>query len=168
MTRFGPDATCERSVCQGEHAHKGGEHTNPRSPRYDGPHVTVTALPEGPRRAARALLAAGAPVPDVVDLVKEIHRLRDQVAAVTVDKDRQVQAAFARSESCEAHGEEIAQLGTQLHASDQRAERNDRGRIALLSFPHDIEKLRDDAQVSGADLKRAARKVLDAHGRAWR
>lgn len=168
MTRFGPDAPCERTACTDEPAHKGGEHIDPRSTRYDGPSVTVTALPEGPRRAARALLAAGAPVPEVVDLVNEIHRLRDQVAAVQVDKDRQVRKASDRALSCEAHGEQIKALEGQVTHFDRVAARNDRGRLALLQLPHEIAELRDDAPPTVADLKRAARKVLDAHGRAWK
>ncbi|TDC35706.1 hypothetical protein [Micromonospora sp. KC213] len=166
--RFGADAPCERTACASEPAHVGGEHIDPRSPRYDGPRVTVTALPEGPRRAARALLAAGAPVAEVVDLVEEIHRLRNQVAAVQVDADRQVRAASERALSCEAHGEVIRGLEAQVTHFERQAAKNDRGRIALLGLPHALEDLKADARVTVADLKKAARKVLDAHGRAWK
>lgn len=156
---------CERTGCPD---HDASEHLDPRHERYDGPAVTFAALPEAARHAAYTLRAAGAPVPEIVDMAREILRLRAQVAAVRVDADRQVRAALAQSESCDSHGKEITQLGEQLHHAAVRAERNDRGRIALLAFPRMIEDLPADAKVSTADLKRAARKVLDAHGRAWK
>lgn len=166
MTSYGPDAKCQRAACADEPAHVGGEHIDPRSGRYDGPGVTFRALPETARRAAHALREAGAPIPEVVDMAREILRLRGQVAAVQVDRDRQVRAALARSESCETHGQEIAELGKQLHEADKRAERNDRGRVTLLVLPQMIEAL--SALPTLTELKRAARKTLDAHGRVWK
>ncbi|MFG3710094.1 hypothetical protein [Micromonospora sp. NPDC047730] len=169
MTTYGPEQPCARTDCVDEPPHKGGEHIDPRSPRYDGPGATFGALPHNCRRAAYALKASGAPVPEVVEMAREILRLRDQVAAVQVDRDRQVLAASKRALSCEAHGEQIAELEKQVDHFDRLAARNDRGRIALLALPRSIEELRaDEKPPTIAALKKAARKVLDAHGRAWK
>lgn len=168
MTAYGAEQPCQRTACQTEPPHLGGEHIDPRSPRYDGPEITFGALPAACRRAAFALRAAGAPVPEVVELAREILRLREQIAHVRVDADRQVRAALARSASCEAHGAEIAELAQQLHAASQRAERNDRGRVALLALPHALEDLPDGAVLTAEQARAAARRALAAHERGWR
>lgn len=154
---------CERTGCPD---HDANEHLDPRHERYDGPGITFGALPESCRRAAYALRDAGAPVPEIVDMAREILRLREQVAAVRVDADRQVRAALQQSQDCEAHGREIAELGKQLQHASERAERNDRGRIALLSLLHSLRELRAVPTLDA--LQRAARKASDAHDRAWK
>ena len=135
---YGPDKPCQRTACADEPAHLGGEHTDPRNERYDGPSTTINALGAGPRDAARALLAAGAPMPEVVDMAKEIHRLKEQVAAVQVDKDRQVRDASDRALDCTEHGKVIADLEKQVHHFDQHAAALDKSRITYVSGLHDI------------------------------
>ncbi|MFG3715837.1 hypothetical protein [Micromonospora sp. NPDC047730] len=162
MTRPIP---CERSGCP---EHDAREHLDPRHDRYDGPAATFGALPHNCRKAAYALREAGASVPEVVELAREILRLRAQVAAVQVDADRKVREASARALDCDDHGRIIRELEGQVTHFDRLAARNDRGRIALLALPHALEELKPDAKVTVADLKRAAKKALDAHGRAWK
>ncbi|WP_051723715.1 hypothetical protein [Micromonospora chokoriensis] len=135
---YGPDKTCQRTACATEPAHLGGEHIDPRSERYDGPSTTLNALGAGPRKAARALLAAGAPMPEVVDMAKEILRLKGQVAAEQVDKDRQVRAAGDRALDCTEHGKVIADLEKQVHHFDQRAAAYDKSRLTCVSGLHEI------------------------------
>lgn len=137
---YGPDKPCQRTACATEPAHLGGEHIDPRNERYDGPSVTVNALGAGPREAARKLLAAGAPMPEVVDLAKEILRLRSQVAHVQVDKDRQVHAASERALDCTEHGKVIADLERQVHHFDQHAAALDKSRVTYVSGLHDISE----------------------------
>lgn len=178
--KYGPDKPCQRTVCGNEPPHLGGAHIDPRDPLYDGPTTTVNALPAAARDACRNLLAAGASVPDVVDLAREIHRLRDQVAAVRVDMDRQVRAAGERALDCEEHGKDIRQLEEQLAHADKAARQNDAGRVALLGGLHPIE----DAIRGLQEKARRGEKVPDltavldvfakviertyaAHKRAW-
>jgi TPR repeat protein len=177
---YGPDKPCKRTACADGDPHLGGAHINPRSPLYDGPSTTVNALPTTARDTCRNLLAAGASVPDVVDLANEIHRLRDQVAAVRVDMDRQVRAAMQRAGDCEEHGKDIRRLEEQVHYFDRAADKNDAGRLALLSGLHPIEDAIRALQESARrgdkvpDLKtvldvfaKAIERTYAAHKRAW-
>lgn len=137
---------CERSTCPTPHDAR--EHLDPRHERYDGPGVEVTALPAGPRAAARALIAAGGPVPEVIDLVREIHALRDQVAHVRVDADRKVREASARALDCADHGRTIADLEAQVSSLDKSYREADatRGRYAvfLLGLRDSLSKIDPD------------------------
>jgi hypothetical protein len=167
-TEYGPNKPCQRTSCAAGGPHLGGAHIDPRSPLYDGPEITVNALPAAARDACYNLLHAGASVPDVIDLAKEIHRLLDQVAAVRVDMDRQVRAAGVRALDCEEHGKDIARLEEQLTHSDKSARQNDAGRVALLSGFHAIEDgitvLRD--KIKRGDPVPELSKVLDVFGKA--
>jgi hypothetical protein len=177
---YGPDKPCRRTACADGPPHLGGAHIDPRNPLYDGPDTTVNALPMAARDACRKLLAAGASVPDVVDLAREIHRLRDQVAAVRVDMDRQVRAAMQRAGDCEEHGKDIRRLEEQVDHFDRAADRNDAGRVALLGGLHPIEDAIRALQESARrgdkvpDLKtvldvfaKAIDRTYAAHKRAW-
>jgi hypothetical protein len=179
-TEYGPNKPCQRTACADATPHLGGAHIDSRNPLYDGPTTTVNALPAAARDACYNLLHAGASVPDVVDLAEEIHRLRDQVAAVQVDRDRQVRAASARALDCEEHGKDIARLEEQLTHSDKSARQNDAGRVALLGGFFQLEDaitmLRDNIK-RGHPVPELG-KVLDvfanalerasaAHKRAW-
>jgi hypothetical protein len=179
-TEYGPNKPCQRTACAAAEPHLGGVHLDPRSPLYDGPDITVNALNAVARSACRKLLAAGASVPEVVDLANEIHQLRDQVAAVRVDKDRQVRAAGVRALDCEEHGKDIARLEEQLTHSDNSARQNDAGRVALLNgffaLEDAITMLRD--KIKRGDPVPELGKVLEvfsgviertnaAHKRAW-
>jgi hypothetical protein len=179
-TEYGPDKPCKRTACADGDPHLGGAHIDPRNPLYDGPDITVNALPMTARDACRNLLAAGASVPDVVDLAREIHRLRDQVAAVQVDRDRQVRAASARALDCEEHGKDIRQLEEQVDHFDRAADKNDAGRVALLGGLHQLEDAIRALQESARrgdevpDLKtvldvfaKAIERTRAAHKRAW-
>jgi outer membrane murein-binding lipoprotein Lpp len=142
LDQYGPTKPCQRTgACVEAGPHLGGVHLDPRHPLYDGPSTTINALPHQARDAARVLLAGGAPVPEVIEMAKEIHRLRSQVAAVSVDKDRQVRAALQRADDCAEHGKDIVQLNEQVHFFDEQARKNDAGRIALLGLLHAVEDL---------------------------
>jgi hypothetical protein len=177
---YGADKPCRRTACATADPHLGGAHIDPRNPLYDGPTTTVNALPMAARDACYNLLHAGASVPDVVDLAHEIHRLRDQVAAVRVDMDRQVRAASERALDCEEHGKDIRRLEEQVHHFDKAATRDNAGRLALLGGLHPIEDAIRTLQESARrgdkvpDLKtvldvfaKAIERTYAAHKRAW-
>jgi hypothetical protein len=179
-TEYGPDKPCRRTACADGPPHLGGAHIDPRNPLYDGPTTTINALPMTARDACRNLLAAGASVPDVVDLANEIHRLREQVAAVRVDKDRQVRTAMQRAGDCEEHGKDIARLEEQLTHSDKSARQNDAGRVALLGGFFALEdgigilkeKIRRNEKVPDLGtvldvFTQAIARASAAHKRAW-
>lgn len=134
-----PDRLCRRDACAEEPQHRGEEHLDPRSPRFDGPDLAVGALNSGPRAAARALLAACAPVPEVVDLVQEIHRLNRTVAALRVDKDRSVEAASRRALDCADHGHLIKSAEESAHHFDQMADRHEAARRALVGVLYTLK-----------------------------
>lgn len=152
LTKYGPDKPCQRTVCATGDPHLGGAHIDPRNPLYDGPDITVNALPMAARDACRKLLAAGASVPEVVDLAEEIHRLGDQVARL----------------------EELAAL------LDKQSNHNNAGRLALLGYLGPIEDtiralqqnifhgdpVPDLKTVLGV-LSDALVRVHAAHKRAW-
>jgi hypothetical protein len=177
---YGPNKPCQRTACADGDPHLGGVHIDPRNPLYDGPDITVNALPAVARDACRNLLAAGASVPDVIDLANEIHRLRDQVAAVRVDMDRQVWAAMQRAGDCGEHGKDIHRLEEQVDHFDRAAAQNDAGRVALLGGLHQLEdairmlqeqggrgeKVPDLALVLDVFAK-AIERTYAAHKRAW-
>lgn len=180
-TDRGPDQPCQRVACiNSAGPHLAGRHLDPRDELYDGPHSTLTVLPLSCRDSARKIVdQAPALMPEVIDMAQEIERLRDQVAHVQVDADRKVREAMARSESCEHHGQEIVELGRQLHAADRRASAEEAGRIALLGF---LQVVRDfvDAHRKGTApggltvakvvdaLAKAIKKTEAAHTRAWK
>lgn len=177
---FGPQAICKRTACVEIDPHKAGRHLDQRDELYDGPDSLLQVLPLAVRDSARRLVReAPALMPEVVDLAEHIEFLRGQVAHASVDKDRQVREAMARSESCEHHGQEIRQLSEQVHHFDRSADKHDRGRIALLGG---LQAVRDftDAYRAGktpADLtveqvvsalEAHLRKAYAAHERAWK
>ena len=181
--QYGPDKPCQRTTGPCVHAdpHLGGAHIDPRHPLYDGPDITIGALSMGARRSAQTLLRAGAPMPEVVELAKEILRAREQVAQVQVDKDREVRAASDRAINCADHGEQIKHLEKQLDHTDGLARKNDAGRIALLGFLHQIRETVNGARQrerlgqslpSGKAiidaLDQAEKKASAAHDRAWK
>lgn len=126
MSRFDKDTTCERTICAARDPHLAGRHLDPRDELYDGPGTMLAALPEEAYNpAVRILRQAPALMPEVVDLCHYIERLRRQVAAAQVDKDRQVLAAAKRAEDCEHHGEEIRHQRHQAHWFSVLADAND-------------------------------------------
>lgn len=135
-------------------------------------YASVAALPSRIRSAVAALREAEADQADIKTMVDEIHRLRDQAGALMVDRDRQVQKASERALSCEAHGNLIRELEAQVGHFSRAAERHDRARLVLLGMVHDLvhdlDRIPADAKVSVEDLRKAARKTLDAHRRAWK
>jgi hypothetical protein len=148
---------------------------------YDGPHSTLQVLPLAVRDSARKIVQeAPALMPEVVDMAREIHRLRDQVAAVQVDGDRRERAALARSESCEQHGREIQELGKDLDRLDRDNRATEAARVALLGMLQAVEGVvrayrenpsyRQNLTVKRLvpALENTARKVSAAHMRAWK
>lgn len=181
INEYGPDKRCKRDTCADEPAHVSGEHIDPRSPRYDGPSITINALGATERRAAFALIAAGAAVPEVIDLVSEIHRLGRQVAAVRVDKDRSVLAASERALDCAEHGQIIKAAEESVQHFSQMADRHEDARRALVTVLHTLKEavsvLRGRAQREGglppaSEIVESIAVYLDkasrAHDAAWR
>lgn len=179
-SKYGPDATCQRTACATIAPHKAGRHLDQRDELYDGPDSLFQVLPLAVRDSTR-LLAKAHPehLAEVVDLAKHIEFLREQIAHIRVDMDHKVRDAMARSESCEHHGEEIKGLSKQLHAADERAEKNDRGRLALLGLLHALEdfvELHKRGQIVKTLtvkslvewMANAAKKTSAAHARAWK
>jgi hypothetical protein len=171
--------TCGRSACAERAPHPAGRHLDQRDELYDGPGSLLQVLPLSVRDSARKIIhEAPGLMPEVVDLANEVEFLRGQVAAVSVDKDRQVRAAMARSASCEHHGQEIEELGRQLGAMDRAGQKNEKARLALLGFMHAVDDLVQAhhegrtapdltvAKVVDA-LAKASKRASDAHARAW-
>lgn len=168
-------ALCQRTACAELPAHPGGRHLDQRDDLYDGPDTLLGATSIYVRPSARAIISQAPELTaEVVDLVTYVEFLREQVAHVQVDRDRQVRWAMARSGDCEAHGEEIKGLGDQLHAMDEAHRRADAGRVAVLGFlfavDEGLDKLRPDLTVAElvTALKAASKKVHAAHDRAWK
>lgn len=173
--------TCTRTKCaELERApHPAGLHLDQRSEFYDGPGGALGVASVYIRDSARKIIReAPALMPEVMDLVTYCDFMRDQVAHVQVDRDRQVRAAMARSESCEHHGEEIKGLGEQVGAFDAARERSERGRLAVLGLLFELDKVTKayrDGQLPGLtvdklvkSLEDASKKTHAAHDRAWK
>jgi hypothetical protein len=155
---------CERTTCA-DAPHDAREHLDPRHERYDGPSITLGALPHDARRAARALIASGAPVAEVVDLAREILRLREQVAAVRVDADRQVREASRRALDCDDHGRIIREAEAQVDHYSKAHRETDAERVRYLTCLHEIAKAaeyegpgRDAVRKIGAYARKALRR----------
>lgn len=130
------------------------------------------------RDSARKIVTeAPALMPEVMDLVTYCDFMREQVAYVQVDRDRQVRAAQERSESCEDHGEVIKSLIGQANAFDADRKRTEAGRLALLGLLHAVDELTTKyregrswftvGQLVSA-LEDASKKTHAAHERAWK
>lgn len=151
----GPQAPCARTSCATAPAHLGGAHLDPTSDLYDGPDTKLHALPAGCRNAAFPVLhASRAEDWHTVEvrtalhvLAEEILRLRQQIAVVSVDRDRGIRDAMARAEDCAVHGATIRSEGHRAHYFSVVADRNDEERIAWLTAAHGIREAfvgRDD------------------------
>jgi hypothetical protein len=194
-SEYGPDKPCRRSGCVTADVagHLGGAHLDPGDrDHYDGIVTLYNASPYQVRKAVGPLLVdAGSfgPPPGDPDIdtarralveialdacLREIDRLRQQVAAVRVDGDRKVREAMARSADCAAHGEEIRTLNDQLTHWAADRDRVERARIALLEEHHALRDVLDacDGSVPGGDVVAALTKIHkragDAHQRAYR
>lgn len=170
--------TCGRIKCaELERApHPAGVHLDQRHEFYDGPDSQLAALSMYVRDSARKIVRdAPALTPEAVDLVTYIGFLEDQATYARVDRDRGILEAGARALDCDAHGQEIRALESQVHAFDQSATRNKAGRLALLGFLHAVDQLlegdvRPDLTVGQLleALKGASKKTHAAHDRAWK
>lgn len=170
-------ATCQRSTCAGQPAHPGGRHLDQRDDLYDGPGSALQVAPLAVRDSARKIVReAPALMPEVIDLVNHIEFMRGQVAAVSVDKDRQVRAASERALDCDSHGEVIRGLERQVTAFDDSARASEAGRMVLLGFLHVVDELlRGSPSLRNitvpeliSALKIASKKTHAAHDRAWK
>lgn len=173
-------AVCQRRECADLEPHPGGRHLDQRDELYDGPGLSLDGLPLSVRDSAKTILrAAPAVMPELVDMANEINWLRKQLAHVSVEKDRQVREAMRRSESCEHHGREIKELGEQLYAADQRAEKIERARLALLGLYQSLKEAVDAYQgglvrseptlkAFMGTLAAFVKKAGAAHDRAWK
>lgn len=174
--------TCSRLKCSGPDVpvHPAGLHLDQRSEFYDGPDGLLGATSMYVRPSARKIISEAPELtPEVVDLVTYIEFLGQQVAHVSVDRDRKVREAMARSESCEHHGEEIHELAQQVHHFDESYHRADQGRVAVLGLLHAVDELvrqhegnqlREGLTVDQLveALKRSAASAHKAHDRAWK
>jgi hypothetical protein len=171
--RCGPE--CVPAPCRANGDHPAGEHLDQRHEFYDGPGLSLDGLPLSVRDSAKTILRAAPDVmPELVDMANEINWLHQSLTRVSVEKDRQVREAMRRSESCEHHGQEIEELGRALHAANQRAEKIERARVAVLGFLHQVDGVvrspRADLTVKGLldALGRAVKATRAAPDRAWK
>lgn len=174
----GPE--CAPAPCRANGDHPAGRHLDQRDELYDGPGLSLDGLPLSVRDSAKTILrAAPAVMPELVDMANEINWLRKQLAHVSVEKDHQVRDAMARSASCEHHGKEIEELGKALYAADQRAEKIERARLALLGLYQSLKEAVDAYQGGRVrteptlkafmgTLAAFVKKAGAAHDRAWK
>lgn len=135
-----------------------------------GPDTAMRALPSGPRTAGFAVLHAaradGWRVPEVEaamrEMSREILRLREQVAAVQVDRDRGIRDAMKRAEDCVEHGATIRSESHQAHWFSVLADANNEERVAWLSACQEIRKAFAEQQT---DIGRQVVKFIDAAAR---
>lgn len=172
-------ATCGRTSCAEIDPHPAGRHLDQRDELYDGPDGALSVASIYVRDSARKIVREVPHLmPEVMDLINAIEWVKDQSVRVSVDADRRVREAMARSESCEHHGEEIRQLSTQVHHFDESYRRADAGRVALLGLLHQVDELvRQRAEGKLSDLTadklvdalaKAAKQAHAAHDRAWK
>lgn len=185
-SKYGPSdrehkVTCTRTRCAEleRPAHPAGLHLDQRSEFYDGPNSTLGVASVYIRDSARKIVReAPALMPEVMDLVNYSVFMRTQVAAVSVDRDRQVRNAMARSESCEHHGEEIKGLGEQVQAFSEGERRNNDGRVAALGLLFTVDELVRQHKAGQLPeltvdklvdaLAESAKRTHAAHDRAWK
>lgn len=169
---------CVPAPCRAQGDHPGGDHLNPHSEHYDGPILPGYREGEAWRTILDVLPYTQETRVAVHHLVTAYRQAKDQAARAQVDRDRGIREAMTRSESCEHHGEEIKALTAQLGAADQRAEKTEKARLALLGFTHAVDEMvrayaqdRTDPGLSVAKLvdalAKASKKAHDAHARAW-
>lgn len=150
--QHGPDRPCRRFACatEADADHLGGAHLDPTDrAHYDGIGMLAGAMPHRVRDAISPLLkhvgaydhppAAGdtplrAHVETALDAAcREIDRLRQQVAHVSVDADHRVRDAMARSTDCDQHGEEIQEQARMFERLAADRDRVEAARLALLA-----------------------------------
>jgi hypothetical protein len=95
------------------------------------------------RDAARTILRLvdDRPAADRVLIVEALHAIVDETerwknawASEHVDKDRKVREASARAMDCEAHGELIRSLESQVTLTAEAAQRAESGRLVMLGW----------------------------------
>lgn len=175
-------------------SHLGGAHLNPADrAHYDG--LRIQAMPEPVRRAAAPLLSsvggfAGPPAatPDspiraaaeaaLDSAFREIDRLSQQIAHVRVDADHRILDASRRAQDCNRHGQAIRDAEVQLAVADQRYDRAEKARLALLGEHQALGELvdrwaalnptdRPDADTLIEALRKTHTKTSAARARAW-
>jgi len=186
-TENGPNAPCRRTACAEYGAHRGGLHLDPASALWDGPEITIGALGHQQRDAAWTLRRL-ATVDNrhevdvaVYTFAREIHRLREAIGHLRVDRDRSVRAASERALDCVEHGKIIVDLEAQVHKCDTARRHTEDARRVLLGLLHQITStvtaMRTRTKLgeplpSGAEfvdvLDKAARKTSSAHARMWK
>jgi hypothetical protein len=201
---YGPDKPCQRAACVAANQeanpgvtvgnHVGGAHLNPRNrDLYDGIATSFQAMPFAVRDATVELLSfvqafshrpadgdtkLRASVEDALAACfDEIGRLRQQVAHVRVDAERQIREAGRRAESCEVHGEMIRDLTNQAMLLDESRDRSEKARHALLAFLDGVDGVtqayrENRVSFSGPGqlveaLEKASEKTHAAHRRVW-
>lgn len=178
--RYGPDTRCERIDCRGMELHTAGRHLDPRDKLYDGPGITLAALPHSVRGAAYKIIR-DAPdlMPELIGLARALLYERERVAQVRVDGDRKEHRALLQAKDCEQHGEDIEVLGRQIIGRDRDYERVEAARVALLALlegvldlvnsyksGHIPETVTVDSLMSRLDT--ASKSAIKAHDRAWK
>jgi hypothetical protein len=118
---------------------------------------------------------------DVLDLLDEMHRWKDNWASAHVDADRRERRAMDLAASCEHHGEIIDRLEGQVSHFERSANQADAARVALLGLVHALDEfvrvcranertgktLPSGSAVVGW-LERALGQARRAHDKAWR
>jgi hypothetical protein len=201
---YGPDRPCRRITCLhndqipspgGAAAHLGGAHLNPRDrAHYDGPATIVSAMPAPIREAVLPLLShigsyaarpaeADTPLRAIAEVAvdvccREIDRLRQQIATVRADADRQIREANNQAIDCEHHSMIIAEQDLTYGLLSRNLDRTEKDRQVLLAGHQTITDLLDtilgmprSERASAADaltaLLAANAATTRAHYRAW-
>jgi hypothetical protein len=177
--------------------HLGGAHLDPTDrDHYDGIGILYRASPHTVRDAVKPLIAhvdgfnprgthavADTPLRAMVEValesaLREIDRLREQVAHVKVDADRKVREASRAALDCADHGQVIYDLEKQVIGIDVGRAQTENARLALLGEHQFIRDLLDamdsgryipaDVNALTAELRSINRRTSNAHTRAWK
>lgn len=165
------DRPCDWEAHAAMAGHTFGAHRDPASDFYEGPDAALGALPGPCRRAAFVVLHASraehwheVEVRTALHVMaEEILRLRSQVAAVQVDRDRGIREAMTRAEDCEFHGHTIRYESHSAYAFSVLAEQHDAERVAWLSA---CQQIRDAFSKRDDDLAKNVVAFVDAAGRS--
>jgi hypothetical protein len=114
-------------------------------------------------------------------MAQAIHRLKEQIAHVRVDKDRAVRDAMARALDCDQHGADLRVTQEQVHYFSTLTERHDQARRVLVGGLFQIDEfvrgLQQRITVGGSVptveqvidiLLKASKRLHAAHDRAWK
>jgi hypothetical protein len=138
--------------------------------RSDDPEVAASVAETKPLPRPYALFAA--------PRVPQESSVSQQIAHVRVDADHRILDASRRAQDCNRHGQAIRDAEVQLAVADQRYDRAEKARLALLGEHQALGELvdrwaalnptdRPDADTLIEALRKTHTKTSAAHARAW-